>query len=701
MEDIDLSSITKSKITLAEALKQIETVNFAFSKAERIEKKLAYQESMLHDINKSLNTFASLTVVNTKLDEFMSKMEKMIKNKFEEFNSQYLYQLNEKSTMKDVEAMISQRVTWTAFNNYTQQLSSIKTRIEKHMISDFEGFKTKVKLELSRKADEKKTDEELSFEEITLLKNRVTALEQKYREMFMDEELGDSEDYDSQEAMDNFIEDVDKNNFNRNSDEALNENEMGEEEFQDIPKKQPSPIVPMGSFDTTKVQPLFNTTSIPPFSPEISSPRSENMETAKTEVSDESSKVPDKIEKGDIVERPHKPEIVRKSTFDDVTKNTEAAPVPIRKADTGEGINEAPKPKSRSSIEIENLEVSPRMPRGRGAPSSRADGQTLTRKNSMASSMGGGGGVGGANGGIRQLNKKVMGLQKDIETNKALIDELNNLIIEQKSEFGNVYDRIQQARERTEEIEKLRQAMEMSFIKALRRNGIDRKAEARKKVITQVVDSEEIIRLTKKVTKKSSKIKEMSTYIEKVAADITCIKEKQNAKINQIIQSLRQIDESRNQLSKDVESIAGAFTRIESNLVYNMKSVQNEVKAIQGPITDYISDQQRENEILTQDLRKHQKVLKDVIYEFTSHTAQSPKCGRSSCVMSPEVARASSTSIVSPNLTAKVQLAMKNTIRKNSITAHGNWLEDLPHGTQLQLPRIKAPISSISIKKSL
>ena len=100
----------------------------------------------------------------------------------------------------------------------------MKSRVEKHILSDFEGFKTKVKLELSKKANEKK-EEDINIEDFHQLKNRVTALEQKYHDMFMEEGLDESDEYDSQEEMDNMMDDIDRAAMRErnDSDEVINE----------------------------------------------------------------------------------------------------------------------------------------------------------------------------------------------------------------------------------------------------------------------------------------------------------------------------------------------------------------------------------------------------------------------------------------------------------------------------------------------
>ena len=111
MEETDLEAIKKGRLSLADALKQIETVTKAFKQAERIEKQLSAHEFKLQEMRNAMDTFASIAFVSSKFEEFTNRFESLIKQKFEDFSTQYLFQLNEKMNLADAESLISQRVT--------------------------------------------------------------------------------------------------------------------------------------------------------------------------------------------------------------------------------------------------------------------------------------------------------------------------------------------------------------------------------------------------------------------------------------------------------------------------------------------------------------------------------------------------------------------------------------------------------------
>ena len=673
-------AIASGKLSLADALKQLETVNNAFIRSDRIEKRQVYIDSALHDIQKSLEHFVTNGFLNTKLEEFLSYIQKTIAGKFEEFSSNYLYQLNEKASQGDIQSMVSQRVTWVAFNNYAQQFSSLKTRMEKHILSDFEGFKAKIKLEIASKAEDKKGEEEITVEEFHNMKNRITSLEQKYHEMFVDEGLDDSEEYDSQEAMDNFIEDIDKKD--RNSEDGI-EGEGQEDEFPEVSRKMALNESPQEVVRSPLALPMNKIVSM--VSPDLVSPRSDVNETAKTEVSeetkpdtqkaeglDQAEKV-ERIERAERVERVEKSEEVVRVGVAEKAEKVERSEVVERRSIVQE--IDTSRAKSRSSIEIDNNE-SP-LKRNRG--SSRADNQTLTRKNSMASSMGGNMAGGGVNGGLRQMNKKVMGLQKDLEGYKSSLDQMTINLQDIRDEFVRVYEKIDSVLNRAEEIEVKRQGMEMSFIKALRRAGMDKKQK--KTQVSAQIDSAELRRIHEKINRKNKKIKSMTTYVEKAAADIMIMKDKHNGKINEIVKSIKFLDEARTSNVQQIKIVAEEVKKVEKSMKGNIDNVQDQIKTLQGPLTDLISDQQRENEILSSNLKSYQSVLADLVVEISKYK--------------PDV-KIPKPSAGSPTLTVKHKLATG--FRRTSVPTWKNWLEDIPDGVALNLPRVN--LSSHSKKLS-
>ena len=107
----DISSIYKGKLSLAEALKDLDTVKKAFEISERIECRLSAQDEIINILQSRNDLYAPYTFVVSKLEEAKTSMAKLIKDKVEEFSAQYLTQLNEKLSRNEIEPFISNRCT--------------------------------------------------------------------------------------------------------------------------------------------------------------------------------------------------------------------------------------------------------------------------------------------------------------------------------------------------------------------------------------------------------------------------------------------------------------------------------------------------------------------------------------------------------------------------------------------------------------
>lgn len=119
--------------------------------------------------------------------------------------------MNEKLAVVDLEDHLKQKVNNISFTDLANQVSTIKTQVNKFIYSEFEGFRTRIKIELSHKANEAEDDQNnlMNNEKIISLESKINTLEQQFKNIMMvgDDMLEDDEDYDSEEEMDNMNED--------------------------------------------------------------------------------------------------------------------------------------------------------------------------------------------------------------------------------------------------------------------------------------------------------------------------------------------------------------------------------------------------------------------------------------------------------------------------------------------------------------
>ena len=107
----DISSIYKGKLSLAEALKEMDTVKKAFEITDKIEAKILAQDNIIYELQSKIDVFASCAFVNIQIEEAKNSISKTIKEKFEEFASNLFLQLNEKIGKNDIDSFVSNRCT--------------------------------------------------------------------------------------------------------------------------------------------------------------------------------------------------------------------------------------------------------------------------------------------------------------------------------------------------------------------------------------------------------------------------------------------------------------------------------------------------------------------------------------------------------------------------------------------------------------
>lgn len=710
----EITSIFKGKASLAEALKEIEAVKKAFEISGRLESKLGIQDEIIRELQEKSDMYASYSFVVAKFEETKQSVMKIIKDKFEDFSANYFSQLNEKLNRNEIENYVSNRCTWVAFNSLTQNVGSLKSRIDKHIFSDFEGLKTKMKVQFGDKYSEIISENVKIKDELSQMKMRLSVVEQKIHEMFVDDGLGESEDYDSQEENDNIMQNLNnKDSLESDEDEPKPEpqkpnitiiearrDSLVNQENKPIPVQPAPDPVPVQTSDIKPIEipkaaeeikssepPKKDPVVVDPPKPVASILQPTTIEQPKPEPIPKPQQAPPATLPPEVKSEPQVPASVPES---------QKPPLPIQSQPLPNKIPEPPKPPGSehgSASRSNALEIPDRAPvrRREDDTSSRhrknsSGDQALSRKNSLSSSQGYGGGVNA--GGMRGLNKKLTGLQKDLETFKGLIDANKLSIDEIKEEFGRVYEKIDVVRQRCEEIENNRQSMELSFIKALRRSGKDKKAPAKPQGIG--INSKDLKKIHDLINEKYSKIATVEVQMEKVSQDMELIKGNFKDKINDIINSLKGLDSFRKDSLKGSTDLSTKLSIIDEKIFGLQIDLNKELQTIKGPMSDLISDQQREKEILEENLKRQQATFRDIVDE----------CSLSMKNVIPETFLQSRISTARPNTrktndSPRVSVKHKfyetnNTYRISNpnLKTDENWLSMYPDGRSLALPKV-------------
>lgn len=280
---------------------------------------------------------------------------------------------------------------------------------------------------------------------------------------------------------------------------------------------------------------------------------------------------------------------------------------------------------------------------------------------------------------MRNVNKKITSLQKELETYKQALEESKETLLSYQEELAKAYEKISQVRNECSQVEDRRQAMEQSFIKALRRNGIERKQKA-KSVAVSHVNARQMAEIKEKIEEKGKKIVSVSSFVEKIAADTQVMKENQKNKINEVIQYLKFLDENRQMMSKEFAGLATVVKGLETDIKGSVDGLKGEVAALQGPIVDLISEQQRENQMLNDDIKTQQNLIYEIIETKNGNLTPASRGIRNRFDSVPNTAH---------DLSIKYKLvSSKHGNRRTSAKTNDNWLEGIPDGNPLVLPRI-------------
>lgn len=203
-----IADVAKSKISLTEAIHELELSKEAFSSISSLSSQIQQHNSSLQEVRSRLEYFVSSTYFNSKLEELAHTLDKAVKNRVDELSVSVLSQLNNKITVEEAEILFSKRVPWSNFTVLSQEVGMMRTRMEKHILSDFEGLKTKIKLDLANNVMAKKPQDQGIGEEFTQMKTKIANIEEQIQQLFNDD-LAD-EDYDSKEELDNMMDDLER-----------------------------------------------------------------------------------------------------------------------------------------------------------------------------------------------------------------------------------------------------------------------------------------------------------------------------------------------------------------------------------------------------------------------------------------------------------------------------------------------------------
>ena len=213
---------------------------------------------------------------------------------------------------------------------------------------------------------------------------------------------------------------------------------------------------------------------------------------------------------------------------------------------------------------------------------------------------------------MKQINRKIANMQKEIDTTKLDIEEKQTGIDKMEQEIRKTQNYIEAVEVKVKNMLSTLDVMEASFIRALRRNGIDKNV---KKTVETVVNfpQKQIESVEKNIEEKLKRIITLECNLEKGNTETSLIKKLYREKLNEIIQSLKYFEDSKQKLEKDVICISNVISSNYSNCTKNFSAFALKYSEMIMPLTDLISDQQRENKIMAEELKRNQEMFRALV----------------------------------------------------------------------------------------
>lgn len=206
-----LSSIKKSNTSLADALREIELAKQSFEKVAFLENTLNYHQLTLDDLKSQASRFVTTGFFNSKWDSLINILDQIVKTKFEEFTNQFHNSLNQKLNIAQADVMLKQKVNCMDFTALSQQMTVLKTQVDKHIYTDFESMKTKFKMTLAQLTNVNPSQifSEVTKDDLEKINRKIEILEKSIKNTNYEEE-GLDEDIDSQAELDSMIDGLER-----------------------------------------------------------------------------------------------------------------------------------------------------------------------------------------------------------------------------------------------------------------------------------------------------------------------------------------------------------------------------------------------------------------------------------------------------------------------------------------------------------
>jgi hypothetical protein len=232
----------------------------------------------------------------------------------------------------------------------------------------------------------------------------------------------------------------------------------------------------------------------------------------------------------------------------------------------------------------------------------------LSRRSSAVSTAG--------PGGIKQIGRKVMTMEKDISDIFHEILSFKKKFEKIEKELKNVQDQVESLFKRCDSIEEFEKKLEQSFVYRLRAK--DMQNELRKnRVLVEKVPGDDLVKINKEISEKNKKISQIDHYLKYLVTEVEYLKHHQTEKFKSFQESLNTIERDKKHQEREFHTLKTNFSMIESGLSDGISKVYDESTSLKAPMSELMKDRDFSNVRIrrrSQDIRnseesKHEKTL--------------------------------------------------------------------------------------------
>ena len=101
------------------------------------------------------------------------------------------------------------------------------------------------------------------------------------------------------------------------------------------------------------------------------------------------------------------------------------------------------------------------------------------------------------------------------------------------------------------------------------------------------------------------------------------LKEMQRGKLNELIQSVHFLNDAKNHHLKDYSRVKQLVHSQKDDIASELTGLKDKFVQMEGPVAALISDQQRENSILNEDIKRQNNMLRTIVEDFVT-TVEKP-----------------------------------------------------------------------------